>query len=188
MIKRKRVQGPDFSKLKDRMAKFLNGKWKYYLFFTCFGIVERFKAQNSDVYDQNKYDEVKTMLYNLQLELDVRVFDLCERIINIVLVHFNATGKVDIRGIWMKALIIRIAYIYAEQLISMDSFFGFQLDIETAHTLFPNVQPLKDRFEEVVKKYDQTLNQSYSLENEVKLIHELLDIGRETYIVTAFSI
>ena len=186
-MKRQRIQGPDFSKVERRIRRMLNYKWKYYLFFTCFGIVERVKAENSTSFNVEKYDEFKAMLLTLQLELDVRIFSLCESIINIVLNFFDPLGRFNIRRIWMKSLVNSLTYIYAEQLAALDSFFGFQFDVELGNSFFPNMQPIKDRFEEFVDNYDRTLALPFVLEDEIKLIHELLDIARETYIVTVFQ-
>ena len=184
-MKRRRIQGPDFTKLEDKLRKFMNGKWKSCLSSTCFEIIEQYVG-NCEHYDRKKYDEVLVMLFNLQLELDVRIFQLCERIISIVLIYFNYTGQVDVRGLWMQSLIKRITNIYVEQLLVIDSFFGFELNIDFANSFFPNVQHLKVKFENFVNKYDRTLNQSYILGDEIELIHELLDIARETYISIVF--
>ena len=186
MFKRKRIQGPDFTKLEDKLSKFLNAKWKSSLSSTCFEIIEH-HVENWENWDQEKYDIALALLSNLQVELDVRVFELCERIISTVLINFNHMGRVDIRGLWMQSLIKRIANIYVEQIFAMDSFFGYELDIDLAHSFFPNVQTLKDKFENFVNKYDRTLDQPYIISDEIELIHELLDIARETYITTVFK-
>ena len=184
MTTRIRIQGPNFN-LVDRQVKLVvNGKWKYYLFFTCFGILEGYKRRHENDFDRIKYDEMRGMFSNLLLENDARIFELAELILKNMLKYFNVSSKVDFRGLWMKFLIEAIQKVFKKQDEVMETFFKHKIDVLFAWSLFPGRECLETRLESLISKYNSTLDQPYLPKDELKLFKELLDIARETFIST----
>ena len=84
----------------------------------------------------------------------------------------------------MKFLIEAIQRVFKKEDEIMETFFNHKIDILFAWSLFPGRELLEIRLEVIISKYNDTLNQPYLLEDEIKLFKELLDIARETFIST----